>query len=125
MSIDHTVGTECFLDSVSPSTKYAVVFEEDGATGFFYALDTSLAGQQVVNALHIYDVGTGQEAGKTVRLAVVWSEDGLRTGLKRDRELVAVFDFSSSTGWQHGKPARPAGSWNNVAWDATVEKWFG
>jgi len=125
MSIDHTVGTECFLDSVSPSTQYAVVFEEDGATGYFYALDTSLSGQQIVNAVHVYNVGEGQRAGEVVHLEVVWSADGLRAGLKRNDQLAAALDFSSSTGWQHGKPHAANGAWRTVAWDTKVDSWFG
>ena len=36
-----TVGEEFFLEGASPSTQYAVVFEDDGQTGYLYACDTS------------------------------------------------------------------------------------
>ena len=33
------VGTETFLDSVSPEKTFGVVFEDDSTTGYFYALN--------------------------------------------------------------------------------------
>jgi hypothetical protein len=57
------VGTETFVDSVSPQGRYAVVFENDGATGYCYALNTSREGNPIVDALHIYDVKSVVERG--------------------------------------------------------------
>lgn len=124
MSVEHRIGTECFVDSVSPSTHFAAVFEEDGDTGYFYALDTSLVGQQILHALHVYDVGRETARGDVIRLEIVWSADGLHAGLKGDGQLRAVLDFSSSTSWQRDAVADTGGLWQSLAWDSKVEAWF-
>lgn len=124
MTVDHRVGTECFVDSVSPSTQFAAVFEEDGETGYFYALDTSLSGQQILHALHVYDVGEGFAEGDEIGLDILWSADGLHSALRGNGQLLAVFDFSSGTGWQRGAVPNTGGAWRTAPWDSKVESWF-
>ena len=40
----------------APECDLAAVFEDDGDTGYFYALDFSQPEQPIQNALHIYNV---------------------------------------------------------------------
>jgi len=37
-----TVGTEQFVEGAAPNGSFVVVFEDDGDTGYFYALDHSM-----------------------------------------------------------------------------------
>ena len=54
------VGTGCVLQGPSPNGAGAAVFEDDGDTGYFYALDTD--GQSaIVDALHVYDIAAVRE----------------------------------------------------------------
>jgi hypothetical protein len=48
-----TVGTEEFVEGAAPDGSFAVVFEDDGDTGYFYALDQSQSGQSIQDAMHI------------------------------------------------------------------------
>lgn len=54
-----SVGTETYVDTMSPRERYGVVFEDDGRTGHFYALDMNKEDNPVVEALHIYNVDSG------------------------------------------------------------------
>jgi len=67
------VGTETFVESVSPRGRYALVFEDDGATGYYYALDTNKEGNPIVDALHIYDVASVVDRKTPSTLQIVWS----------------------------------------------------
>ncbi len=76
-----TVGKKICLDSASPSTRFAVVFEDDGDTGYFYGLDSSPKDQQVLDALHIYNVRSVTDKHKPSLIRILWSADGLKAAL--------------------------------------------
>ena len=61
------VGDETFVASDSPAAEYSVVFEDDGDTGYLYALDTSLSESRILDALHIYNV-----ANVAIRTSLHW-----------------------------------------------------
>ncbi|WP_163464415.1 DUF2251 domain-containing protein, partial [Escherichia coli] len=50
------VGQEKVIESLAPEGTFAAVFEDDGETGYFYALDESAEGNPIQDALHIYNV---------------------------------------------------------------------
>ena len=56
-------GQDTFVESFSQENKHGVVFEDDGETGYFYAVERDAEGNglRVLDALHIYEVG--DEAG--------------------------------------------------------------
>ena len=50
-------GTATVLEVPGPLQPYKVVFEDDGETAYFYALDLSRpADAQIADAIHVYDV---------------------------------------------------------------------
>lgn len=51
-------GEDTFIESFSQENRYGVVFEDDGETGYFYAVERDEEGQglRVLDALHIYEV---------------------------------------------------------------------
>jgi len=93
------VGQEITIASASPITKYAVVFEDDGETGYFYALDTSQENSPILDASHIYNVSNVVDKDKPSLVQIVWSEDGLKAALWINDYPHAVFDFAAKRGY--------------------------
>jgi hypothetical protein len=50
------VGQETAIEGVAPRGFFAAVFEDDGQTGYFYALDQSFDKTPIGDALHVYNV---------------------------------------------------------------------
>ena len=69
------IGQDTFVDSVSPTLPNSVVFEDNAETGYSYALST-VPSQQVLDALHIYDVGKVIDKDKKCRIQIAWTKDG-------------------------------------------------
>jgi hypothetical protein len=44
------------VEAVAPDSPFAAVFEDDGSTGYFYALDIRVPDQQIQDALQVYSV---------------------------------------------------------------------
>jgi hypothetical protein len=78
------------------------VFEDDGDSGYFYALDVRREhGEKIVDAIQIYTTTEdfGDDHRDPILARIVWSDDGKRSGLKIDGRLQAVFDFSNLVGY--------------------------
>jgi hypothetical protein len=60
-----TRGEDNFIESFSPENRYGVVFEDDGDTAYFYAVEKDAEGQglRVLDALHIYETDEAEGAG--------------------------------------------------------------
>ncbi|HXB94483.1 MAG TPA: DUF2251 domain-containing protein, partial [Puia sp.] len=58
---DWTPGEDLFLESFSPENHFGVVFEDDGETAYFYAVekDDEGAGLRILDALHVFETGAG------------------------------------------------------------------
>jgi len=56
-------GEDLFVESFSPENSYGVVFEDDGQTAYFYAVekDKEGVGLRVLDALHIQETGDEDE----------------------------------------------------------------
>lgn len=119
------VGAETLVDSVSPQGRYAVVFEDDGTTGYYYALDTDKEGNPIVDALHIYDVASVADRETPSDLQIVWSADGLKSALVINDCPHAVFDFEARRGYcRSGYP--PDEGWTQYGheWDDAALELF-
>lgn len=91
-------GTAIVLEARSMSEPFTAVFEDDGDTGYFYALD--LRGghaAKIVDGVQIYSVGDGTGT-RTRAIRLEWSADGWRAGLRVDGVLEAVLDFARQRG---------------------------
>ena len=86
-------GEDTFVESFSPENNYAVIFEDDGDTAYFYALETDPEKneQKIVDALHIYETEQNGEEKKLSRLIIIWSKDWLKCALVIDDQCHAVF----------------------------------
>jgi len=121
-----TVGNPISFESRSPSQPYAVVFEDDGSTGYMYGLDLNNQDDPIVDALLIYDVAEVADRKKPSIMQLVWSRDGLKAGLLIDLKPHAVFDFESKRGYCRTGFPSPNRNWtrHSHAWSRDAEKFF-
>jgi hypothetical protein len=75
------VGRKEIFESDAPNNQFSAFFEDDGDVGYFYALDRRQATDQVVDALHVYNVANVTDAQHPSDLSIVWSADGSRVVL--------------------------------------------
>jgi hypothetical protein len=114
-------GEDLFIESFSPENSYGVVFEDDGQTAYFYAVekDKEGTGLRVLDALHIQE--TDMEKGidgnltegstKPNRLLIVWSRDWLKSALVIDGFCHALFDFEAKGGYNINEFPPPNEFW--------------
>ena len=94
------VGQPLVVDADSPIGRYATVFEDDGATGCFYAVDTDVEdGNPVQDALLVYVAADVTDAELASTLEIGWSRDGLKALLLINDQPHAAFDFERRQGW--------------------------
>ena len=55
---------------------FAVTFEDDGETGYFYALDMRQNAQPIVDMLHVYNVDSTSNHHEARKLEICWDESG-------------------------------------------------
>ena len=123
------VGQPLVVDADSPAGRYATVFEDDGATGCFYAVDTDVEeGNPVQDALLVYVAADVVDAEQDSTLEIGWSDDGLKAMLLINDAPHAAFDFAKRQGWcLSGLPeAAVSKTWSQAsrAWSEDVEALF-
>jgi len=96
-----TPGEDVFIESVSSENNYAVVFEDDTSTGYFYALELEAegTGQRILDAVHIYNVEEVADADQPLDLKIIWSRDWLKCALVINAQCHALFDFEKHGGY--------------------------
>ena len=105
------IGKECVIES-SAENLNTVVFEDDGQTGYFYAVER---GEQmkILDALHIYNVLNVIDKEKPSTLKILWTENLNQAFLSINDYFHAVFDFENKAGYcRNGFPN--ANSWTNI-----------
>jgi hypothetical protein len=145
-------GEDLFIESFSPENSYGVVFEDDGQTAYFYAVekDKEGTGLRVLDALHIQETdmekgidgnladgnlvegnlaeGNLAEANKKPnRLLIVWSRDWLKSALVIDGFCHALFDFEAKSGYNINEFPPPNEFWtqgNRKLSDELMRKLF-
>jgi hypothetical protein len=121
------VGEPSVVEGASPTPPFVVVFEDDGDTGYLYALDISRADNPIVDALQIYNVAavTDRHLPSTVQL--VWSQDDKKAALLINRYPHAIFDFETHRGYcRTGFPPPSKNGWTKHSheWDDRAEELF-
>jgi len=106
-----TPGEDAFIESFSAESRYGVVFEDDGETAYFYAVekDEEGGGMKILDALHIYE-GDAMGTGKS-KLMIVWSKDWMKCALVLDGYCHAIFDFIAQGGYNINEFPPPNGIW--------------
>jgi hypothetical protein len=131
-----TPGEDLFAESFSPESPYGVVFEDDGQTAYFYAVekDKEGTGLRVLDALHIRETGVEPEeeenapdepaegaAPKPSRLQIVWSKDWMKSALVIDGLCHALFDFIAHGGYNINEFPPPNEFWTQGDRKLTME----
>ncbi|MEO5684141.1 MAG: DUF2251 domain-containing protein [Chitinophagaceae bacterium] len=106
-------GEETFVESSSSENNYAVAFEDDTETGYFYAIELNKATgeQQVLDAVHIYEADDIETAKKPGMIGLLWSTDWSKCGLLINKYCCAVFDFTAQGGYCRNEFPPPNGIW--------------
>jgi hypothetical protein len=106
-------GKDTFIESVSSENNYAVAFEDDTETGYFYAIELNKENddQQILDAVHIYEVEGIEPEKRPGVINILWSTDWTRCGLLINNYCCAVFDFASQGGYCRNEFPPPNGIW--------------
>lgn len=124
------VGQEEFLGYNSPndSVDFGVVFEDNGSTGYFYAINKDNGGMDILDALHIYNVKDVIDKEKVCEAEFMWSEDGLKSALMVNGYCHAIFDFKQKAGFCRNAFPEANHKWSEVKdrklTDELVEAFF-
>jgi hypothetical protein len=121
-----TVGTEDFVEGAAPDGSLAVVFEDDGDTGYFYALDKSQSSQPIQDAMHIYNVANVTDKNLPSIVELGWSSDAHKAVLLINDYAHAIFDFSAKRGYCRTgfPPPSESSGWQGHDWDDSAFKLF-
>ena len=119
-------GREMMLQGAAPGGSLSAMFEDDGESGYFYALDSRKAGNPIEDAVLIYVVGSLVDRHLSSTIQIGWSEDHQKTALLVNGSIHAVFDFSCRRGYARSGFPQPsaASSWVRAIWTETVEELF-
>jgi hypothetical protein len=119
------VGTPVVIKDSSPSTDYAVVFEDDGETGYFYGLDTRIPSDPILDALHIYNVDNISDRDIPSTAKIIWSNDGLKSVLLINAYPHAIFNFETKRGYcRTGFPTSKRWSKEGHEWNEQALEFF-
>ena len=109
-----TLEDELFLGTPKQvgthSTVYdhlAVMFEDDGQTGYFYALDMRQNEQSIADMLHVYNVDSASNHHEARKLEICWDASGYLALLLINGYPHAVFDFARLVGYNGSKYPQP------------------
>src|SRR5690606_798862 len=93
------VGQALVVQGDSPKQHLSAVFEDDGDTGYFYALHHGMSGNPIVDGLHIYNAQGVTDREKPCLIQIAWSSDGMKAVLLINEYAHAVFDFVDHRGY--------------------------
>lgn len=121
------VGQSQVIESLSPEGSFTAEFEDDGSTGYFYALDESFDGNPIKDALHIYNTEDVSDGHIPSDVKIGWSEDSQKCVLLINGYPHAVFNFESKNGYcRSGFPPPISHEWSVSGhdWSDTVDDFF-
>ncbi|WP_263411063.1 DUF2251 domain-containing protein [Terriglobus tenax] len=92
---------KAYLSSLSPTVPWAVIFEDEGDTAYFYAVDTRFgdSDERIQDAMLIYNVKHIPDAEREHLASIVWSPDGLKAVLYLNGYAHAIADFGQRCGY--------------------------
>src|SRR3954449_2219955 len=125
-----TTGAKTSMESISPLKEFCVAFEDDGETGYFYALNGSRRDNKILDVVNIYTVDQICDPLIRCEVRIMWSNDGSKAMLLMDEYSHAVFDFKEKRGYCRTNypnvPRRESDTWHSEdhSWSDSVFKWF-
>ncbi len=107
------IGDEIFIESNASENNFAVMFEDDGESGYFYGAEkeTGTTDLRILDMLHIYDVESIPAAEKNAMLNIIWSKDWTKCALVIDKYCHAVFDFADHGAYNRNEFPEPNDFW--------------
>jgi hypothetical protein len=86
-----------FVACDAPGQLNSAVFEDDGETAYFYAVDLTRSGNTILDAVNVYNGANVTDRDRPSTLSIIWSDDGLQCALliNRYRTWAAAFRASS------------------------------
>ena len=106
------VGEETFVDSTSEKG-FAVIFEDNTETGYFYAVDRE-NGMEVLDALHVYNVVDVMDKKQPSVLKIFWTNDSTKSLLVINDYCHAVFDFVNNAGYCRNAFPESHSEWTKI-----------
>jgi hypothetical protein len=109
----YTAGEDTFVDCTNEENNFAVVFEDDTDTGYFYAyeMEPGTGKQNILDAVHIYNIEEVPEQERKGTIRIIWSKDWLRCALIINNYCHAVFDFKNHGGYCRNEFPPPNDVW--------------
>lgn len=112
-------GIPLVVFSESPSHPEGTVFEDDGETGYFYAVQPP--DHKIYDGVSIYNVEAVVDRDRESWVEIMWSNDGFKSALFINDYPHAVFDFSSRRGYCRSN--FPNFSTSNEGWRRDAHCW--
>lgn len=94
LNIGHTTSVESEVESGN-----CVVFQDNGETGYFYAIDIINEEIIVLDALHIYNVKDVINTSDDCLVKILWTEDKTKAILSINNYYHALLDFKNKKGY--------------------------
>lgn len=115
------MGNELVVEGPAPTPPFEAVFEDDGETGYFYALDHLRSENPIVDALHVYNVEDVADRKLPSQVRIVWAPDHLHVALLINDYPHAVFDFVARRGYcRNGFPPECV---SDAGWSVDGHEW--
>jgi len=115
-------GDRTSFGSDSLTQPHSAFFEDDGETGYFYALDLTRSDNMIVDAVQIYNVANVSDRERASYITILWSADGMKCALLINDCPHAAFDFAAKRGCCRTNfpnlPHTPSG-----CWDSSDHRW--
>ncbi len=96
VSLTFTPGF-AYLEALSATGRWRVLFEDEGPAGYLYACDRSLGDTEdsIIDSMLIYNVGSLEEPTRERLASIQWSRSGLQAVLYLDGLAQAFIDFEA------------------------------
>lgn len=121
------VGQALVVEAPAQDGTFVMVFEDDGDTGYCYALDTGSTDNPIQDALHIYNVADVTDRAKPSNIKIGWSLDHGKAVLLINDYPHAIVDFQAKQGYcRTGFPPPADNGWSVAGheWDDAALQLF-
>lgn len=120
------VGTpKTVVESIAAAGGRRVIFEDDGTTGYFYAVRLG-AEMEILDALHVYNVADVADRHISVKVQLIWDEAWAAAMLLINGYGHALYDFQRSAGFCRNAfpPAQNGQTLKRELTDELIEQYF-
>jgi hypothetical protein len=124
------VGIPIIVQADAPNGKFSAFFEDEGETGYFYAVDPRRSEDGILDAVHIYNVASVIDRDRPSKLSIVWSGDESKCALLINGYPHAAFDFGAKRGYCRTNfpnfPDSTEGRWkeSDHSWSDDAVNWL-